>query len=289
MDIEAAIKYPTNDEEEWVTTVLIGGGIVLAAWLVGFGGFFFAYLVGVFTFGIGFLLVAPLVVLFSIGVSVIVVGYSVKVMRRTIRGVDAPPRFSNLGDLARDGLYGTAIGFVYQIPMFVAIGGGFAAMVVLFGIGAVLESPETAAAGSVIGMLFFVLVGLFTAVYSLAVGYVLPAAICSYAHDGELGAAFDVDRLKEVCLSSEYAIAVVVALGINLVASQVMQFLMFVLVGFFLQFYLFVVLSRIVSQGYADALGLPEGRLPDAGPRDGPEAGSREWVDTGGEGSPGES
>lgn len=268
MDIEAAVKYPMNDEDEWVKTILIGGSVSMLS----LGLIFVTYIITILTFGIGAVLI-PFAAIGGILISVVILGYVIEVMRRTIRGNDTPPRFSDVGELIKDGLYGMAIGIVYQLPLLVLGGAMMALMFVMFGASAFLES-DAAAAGTT--LVFFALFGvgsLFLMAYSLGVGYLMPASLCAYAHEGSIGAAFDYDRIKEVALSKEYAVAFAVAFGINLVASQVMQFLMIVLVGFFVQFYVAVVYGRIISEGYADALDLP------ASP--GPEA--DQWTDTGNE------
>jgi len=266
MDIEAAVKYPMNDEEEWVKTTLIGGGIVMFS----FGLIFVTYMIAFLTFGIGAVLL-PFAVIGAVLISAAVLGYVIEVMRRTIRGDDTPPRFSDVGELVKDGLYGTAIGFIYQLPLIVLGGVMATLMFVMYGASAFFESDAAFAGTTILFFLGFGLGSLFLVVYSLGVGYLLPASLCAYAHRGTISAAFDYDRIKRVALSKEYAVAFVVALGINLVASQVMQFLMIVLVGFFLQFYVAVVYGRIISEGYADALDLPESPQPE------PD----QWVDAG--------
>jgi len=266
MDIEAAVEYPMNDEEEWVKTTLIGGGVVMLS----FGLVFATYVFTVLTLGLGGVLL-PFAVVVAWLISVVLLGYVIEVKRRTIRGNDAPPRFSDVGALVKDGLYGTAIGIVYQLPMLV-IGGAMAAVFFLtFGASAFLENDAAAAGTTLVFFLAFGVGSLVVMAYLLGVGYLMPVSLCAYAHEGTIGAAFDYDRIKSVALSREYAVAFVVAFGINLVASQVMQFLMIVLVGFFLQFYVAVVYGRIISEGYADALDLPDATGQETG----------QWVDAG--------
>jgi len=264
MDIEAAVRYPTTDEDEWVKTVLIGGGIFLLSWLLLVGGMFVSYALGIFTVGIGTLLTFPLVVILGIVVSAPIGGYVVEVIRQTIRGNDRPPRFQNFGKLVKDGLSVTAIGFAYQLPLFLVGGIAFVVFGVLFGLGAVLEAEALTGIGVLLGVvgqfLFMAVFGL----YSIAVAYILPASVCSFAQEGSIGAAFDVDRLKTVATSSEYAVAWLVAFGINFVAGQFLQILYVLIVGFFVQFYLVVVMARLLAGGYADAIGIqrPEDQEP---------------------------
>lgn len=256
MDVEAALKYPMNDEEEWVETTLIGGGVIMAAWLIGFVGMFFGYIIGFFTFGIGLLVILPLVFLASMAVSAIIGGYVVEVMRRTIAGREDPPRFDNPDTLIKEGLYVIGIALAYHLPLLVIGGVGMVFVVGLFGATVAVGDSGGAAAGlGLVGTLVFFGLFVVMGIYLLVVAYVLPAAVGSYAINGRVGAAFSLDRLKQVALSSEYLIAWVLALAINVVASQVTQFLVFLVVGFFIQFYVVVVLARIVAQGYADALG----------------------------------
>lgn len=268
MDIEGALTYPTNDDD-WVKTVGIGGLILLIPGALSL----LIAILGVLTFGVGFVLmifVLPIQLL----ASAFVFGYYIDVIRETIRGNDMPPRFEDWGRLGKDGAMGLVIGIVYQLPLLLIFGVAVGAMFLFFGAGAATGSENAAAGLSLVGFLAFFAIVAVSLVYSLAAGYFLPISLCAYAHEGDLGAAFSTDRLKQVGTASEYVIAWVVAVGGMLVLSQVLQFLIFVLVGFFVQFYIYVALARLVAEAYAESLDVE-------GVHEGPSTEASGWVDDG--------
>lgn len=117
MDIEALAKFPLQDEDDWIMTVLIGGILLF----------------------VGFLIVPILFVW----------GYAVEVMRGGVEGTAEPPQFDDWGDLAVDGLKALVIVVAYQIvPAIVGIG-----TIVLFGaLGAGTDSGALGAIGIVFGV-----------------------------------------------------------------------------------------------------------------------------------------
>lgn len=103
MDFERLAKFPLQDEDDWIVTVLIGGALV-----------FF-----------GFLFVPML----------IVYGYMVDVMRGAVEGETEPPAFGDWGDLIVDGVKAFVVILAYQIVPAV-VGGGLLVLFLLIGMGA---------------------------------------------------------------------------------------------------------------------------------------------------------
>lgn len=204
-----------TQHDGWLKTVLIGG--VLA---------FF-----------GFLLI-PLFVVY---------GYVVRAIRTSIEGESEPPVFEEWTSLLVEGLKAWLIGVIYLlIPAVVAVltvGGSFAAMATGSRAGA------TAGFAGLAGGL------VLTVVLSLLFGYVAVAGIVNFAHERRFGAAFDVGTLREIVLSTDYAVAWAVSIAVFVVAGIVaaIPFVGFVL-GPFASFYAAVVAARLWAGGYVDAL-----------------------------------
>lgn len=215
--IADAITYPTEDDE-WLKTVLIGGVLSI----------------------FGFLLIP----------TILVYGYVVRVLRHSLAGEAAPPRFDDWGGLLVDGLKAAVVGFVYMlIPAAVgavAVGGSLAAIAT--------GSRSGAAAG--LGAL--ALGALLTFVLALLFGYVAVVAVVNFAHEGDLGAGFDVGTIKHVALSGDYAVPWALSVAVFVGAGLVVGVLNVVpilgtLVGAFVLFYAQVAAARLWADGYAAA------------------------------------
>lgn len=133
MDVEALAKFPLEDEDDWIMTVIIGG--VLAF--------------------LGFLFVPMLLVW----------GYLVDVMRGAVAGEAEPPTFDEWGDLAVDGLKAFVIMAVYQVvPAIVGIG----VIVVFAALGAGTDSGGLGVVGVVLGVGIWSVLGLVFAYFGMA-------------------------------------------------------------------------------------------------------------------------
>jgi hypothetical protein len=217
--IEKSLTY-LRTSDDWITTVLIGG---------------------VLTF-FGFLIVP----------AVLVAGYLVRILRRTMRGDDTPPTFDNWGALGRDGVRAVAIAVVYGfvpglIVAVTAVVGGVAAsggrVSVLLGGGIVLVG---------------VLVGL---VGGLLAAYVVPAAIANFVERDSLRAGFDLSDLRPTLTSKTYATAWLTGFAIVLGAGLVTSVLSVVplvgtFVGAFLTFYAVAAAYYVVGHAWGDTRGL---------------------------------
>ena len=244
--IRAALDYPRTDEN-WTTTVLIGG-------LLG--------LLGV--------LVVP---------AFLVSGYLVRVLGRTMRGDDRPPVFEAWTDLLVDGLKAFVIAFAYGVVP------GVIAIAVAFGValpftvvggasaGGVVESGTAVRTGVGLAVAAIALVGgLLALVAGVLAAYVVPAATAAFAETGRLGAAFSVGRLRPVLTSGTYATAwvsaaaIVVGAGLVAGALNAIPVIGFV-IGGFVGFYAAVAAYYLVGHAWGEFHGTD---LGDAGPDDAP-------------------
>lgn len=116
MDFEALVTFPIGEGDDWIPTILIGGGLVF----------------------LGFLLV-PLFAVF---------GYVMDVMRGAVEGETEPPEFEAWGDLLVEGAKGFAVTLAYQVVPAV-VGGGLLAVFLLLGFA--LDSGGLTLLGGVLG------------------------------------------------------------------------------------------------------------------------------------------
>lgn len=227
--LNEAIEYPLEGEDT-LETFLIGGALFL---------------------------LSPFVV-----PSILIGGYSVAVVRTVLDGGSEPPAFDDLEGYLRDGLYVLAISLVYALPGLVLAGIGLGVFVLVSVVGAVN--------GGVAGVVVLALMGVGTIVgfaYTLAVAYLLPAAIVNFARTGELGAAWDVDALRTIATDGEFAKAWLLAALLLLVTNSVGGMLAPVLVGFVVLFYGQVAAMYLYATGAGNALDVsPEPPAPPTSP-----------------------
>jgi hypothetical protein len=217
--ISESINY-LQKSEEWLKTVLIGGILTL---------------LGITSF--------------------LVIGYLMRVLRRTMHGDEEPPVFDDWERLAIDGLKGFVVTLVYSfIPA--ALSGFVLAFgaVSLFG-GVAGESAAATAFGGIV-----VLVGLLVAVVlGLAAAYVIPAAIAILVETDAIGAAFSWRRLRPALWSGTYATAwlmgaaVVVGAGVLVgVVSAIPIIGVLGVLGVFVTFYSLVAAYYIVGTSWSE-------------------------------------
>ncbi|MFW6436766.1 MAG: DUF4013 domain-containing protein [Halococcoides sp.] len=249
VELEETFRWPFEDEN-WPITIGIGGILSMTNTIM--VTIALITLIGLGLVLIGFL-IAPVFVLLAIAVAVPMSGYAIGVMRATIEGAD-PPRFEDWRRLLRDGIVVFAIRLAYFVPVLVV--GLLAGVLALIVAGVVvLVDAEAVTAIGTIGVVAVgsIIVGVVS-LYSLCVGYLIPISDAIYAHEGDLRTALSPDRIKPVALSSEFAIYWLIAIVIQLIAGQILGLLYLVLVGFFVQFYLYIVMARLFAKGYAGAM-----------------------------------
>jgi hypothetical protein len=182
--LNESLNYLRNSDD-WVTTVVIGTVLGLLS-----------------------VFVVP---------TILVLGYTMRVVRRTMQGDEEPPVFDDWGDLLVDGLKAFVVTFVYGfVPAVVAaIFGAFGFLGIVGGAGS--DSGGLAALGGVtlvLGLLVALVLGLLAA-------YVIPAALANYAEHDRIGAGFDVGELRSVLTSGQYATAWLTAFAVLLGAGIV--------------------------------------------------------------------
>jgi len=230
--IQQSLQYLRNDEDSWITTVLVGGILSLLGALV-----------------------IP---------AILVLGYFVRVLRETMHGSEQPPAFDEWGDLFGDGLRAFVVVFVYGlVPAIVSavlIGGGVLSFVVVGGStagpGAGPVGPRTGV-GLGLGLLVLLVGVVLALVLSLAAAYVVPAAIATIAEHGDLSRAFSYSELRPVLGSGTYATAWVSGLAIIFVAGLVSGALNAIppvgfLAGGFLGFYAAVAAYYLIGTAWGE-------------------------------------
>jgi hypothetical protein len=258
MALADEIDYPSRGDDA-VKTMLIGGALVLAPSVLSF-----VAVLLIFTF-----ILAPVGLLllpFALVPQLLTQGYLVRVLDDTLDGGVEPPQWRDWSGIAVDGLKFLAVSIAYSVPIFL----GFLVVgaIALAGtsIGAGIGGDGGGALAGLSVVLTLVLSLVFV-VLALAVGYLLPVGVCAWVHDDSLGGAFDVDRIRAVATTREYAVAWGAGVLTLLVGGGVAQVLFFLLVGFPLLFAAQVLAFRFFARGYADALDLdvaPTGATPAA-------------------------
>jgi hypothetical protein len=221
--ITESIHY-LRESDDALRTVVIGGLLVAFSWL--------------------------LIPLFP------VLGYVVRVLRRTSTGDDRPPAFDDWEDLTVTG----AKAFVVQLGYGIVPAVLAAVFVGAAVLGAVSGSEGAAAVGGVVaavGILLAVVLGLVAM-------YLTPAAIANFAEKGTVRAGFAFGDLRPVWTSSTYAKAwllgfvVVVAAGVVGGIVGVVPVLGQILTAF-VTFYALVAATYIVGHAWGDLRGLDLG------------------------------
>jgi hypothetical protein len=170
-----------RDSDDALETVLIGGVLLIFSWL--------------------------LVPLFA------VMGYIVRVVRRTAAGNDEAPAFEDWEDLVVTGAKAFAIQFVYGVvPALLAA--------VFVGVG-VLGAASGSEGGVAFGGLLAVVGVLLAVVLGLLAAYLSPAAIANFAERGTVGAGFAVGDLRPIWTSAVYARAWLLGAVVVLAAGVV--------------------------------------------------------------------
>ena len=219
--IEASLNY-LRESDDAVVTLLLGGVLLLAS---------------------------PLLI-----PAFAVLGYVVRVLRRTADGDDEPPVFDAWGELLVDGLKAFVVAFVYSLlPLSVV------AVAVGLSIGTLVAVPggETAGVGTVVVGLIVLVAGLVSLLASLVGLYVTPAALAAVADSGRVGDGFALGTLWSVISKRAYATGWLTAAVVVLAGSLAVGVLSVVpilgtIAGLFVQFYALVAAAAVVGWTWAD-------------------------------------
>lgn len=212
--LEESLRYPLNSDDR-VATLLIGGLLLVLS-----------------------VLILP---------AFVVQGYLVRVLRSAAGGETEAPSFTGWGGLFVDGLkflvINLVVGLVIAIP-FVGV-----SAVVFGGATAVGDAGGgTGAALTLVGVLLFAVATLF----AIVVAYFLPAMFANFAVEGRLGAAFDLSTVKSIAFTTDYLVAVLLAVVLGGVINAIGSLFVLVLVGVPILFYGQVVTYYLFGRAYAE-------------------------------------
>ncbi|EMA24731.1 hypothetical protein C443_06214 [Haloarcula argentinensis DSM 12282] len=174
-------------------------------------------------------------------------GYLLRVIGTTVDGESEPPAWDDWGELIIDGIKFSIVGLVYSIVPIVAI----------FGIGSVLLGLGGAAGESGGGIIagFGLMTILLLIPVMFLVYYIVPAALANMAVEGSLGAAFDFSLLKNVVLTSDYFIAVLMPIVVGIITNLISNILAVTVIGLvlvpFVTYYGQVAVFRMFGTAFA--------------------------------------
>ncbi|PSQ04340.1 hypothetical protein BRC97_11530 [Halobacteriales archaeon QS_6_71_20] len=174
-------------------------------------------------------------------------GYLLRVLRSAVAGEPSAPSFTDWGELLVDGLKLLVVTLVYGI----AIAVPFAVGMLVAGAGSLAGSDAGVAAFGLVGLLVL----LAATAAAVVVAYVLPAAVTNLALEGSIGAAFDLDAIRDAAFSPKYLVGVLLGVVLGGVVNTVASPLVFLLVGIPLLFYGQVVTYYCFGRGFAEATG----------------------------------
>lgn len=217
-----AFDFP-RASDDWLPTILIGG---------------------ILAFPLLSVLIVPVLV---------VQGYLLRVMRDAAAGADAAPSFTRWGELLVDGLKLLVVNVVYSLVVVlpILVGG-----VGLFSITSVTTSdvPPPEAAPNVLGGAVALLFAVVILALSLALAYLVPAALANLAIEDRLGAAFSFRTIARGAFTTEYATAWILSIVVGLVGGLIGAALSVIVVGVFVLFYVQVMTYYLWGVGFARGL-----------------------------------
>ncbi|WP_253739178.1 DUF4013 domain-containing protein [Halohasta salina] len=203
---------------------------------------------------IGGLLVAFSFLIFP---AILVTGYLIDALERTVAGDEEPPAFDDWGTLFIRGLVGTVITIVYSVVPLVVFGGLAFVLIAVVGIAGGAGDAGGIVAG--LGVAALLLLGLLLLPVVFLIYYLVPAALTNYAIEDELGAAFDFGTIKPILLSSEYLIAVLLPLVVAVLLWIATSILGLTGIGLllvpFLQFYGQLAVFRMFGSAFKSVSG----------------------------------
>ncbi|MFC6862881.1 DUF4013 domain-containing protein [Halomicroarcula sp. GCM10025817] len=193
----------------------------------------------------------------------LVMGYIVRALRMVMDGEEEPPEFDEWGELLTDGLKVFVIGFVYAlVPAIIAF-------VAVIASGASIGLGGDSAAGGLAAGLIFLVASLVLFVVSLALAYVLPAAVVSFAREDSIGAAFSYGDLRPMLFSRTYATGWLVAFGIAILSGVIIGVLNAVVIGVilapFVSFYANLAGTHAIGEAVREMPAMEEGPDSTAG------------------------
>ncbi|ESP90221.1 DUF4013 domain-containing protein [Candidatus Halobonum tyrrellensis] len=202
--------------------------------------------------------------------TITVVGYLMRVLRRTGAGDDEAPTFDSVDDLVeltKEGLPGFVVAFVYGIVPAVVMGVVFGGALVSFVLGGSSGSDGLAGLGLSLGLGGLVVGSLLGVALGLLAAYVTPAAVANVADRGTIASGFAFGDLRPVLLSGAYATGWLTAFAVLVVGGVVAAMLNVVpllgtVLGVFVQFYFLVAAYYVVGKTWARVRNVRESEEP---------------------------
>lgn len=203
--------------------------------------------------------------------TVTVVGYLMRVLRRTSAGDETAPTFDDFDDvveMTKEGIPGFVVAVAYGLVPAVIVA-------VVFG-GAILSIVAGGSGGSDglvgLGLGGFLLGSLLGLALGLVAAYVVPAALANVAEHGTIGAGFDVGALRPVLLSGAYATGWLTAFAVLVVGGFVAGLFNLVppigtVLGVFVQFYFLVAAYYVIGRTWGRTTGVAGNEEPVADER----------------------
>lgn len=174
----------------------------------------------------GLLIIASAIPVVGIVGSILIYGYLVRVLRSAARDEETPPVFDEWAEMLIDGIKYLGILLAYYlIPGIISI--------ILLGM---------LGFDSIVGLL---LMGILMVVAM----YLLPVALTNFALTDSIDKAFDLSTITDAAFTSEYFVAVVLAILVGFVLVVIGSILSILIVGIGVLFYTVIVVHYIVGQG----------------------------------------
>ena len=216
MDIGKSFTY-MFDDEKWVQKLAIGGLLVLVS-------------------------IIPLVNIFTL---LVVVGYSLRVLKNVSDGSDQPlPEWDDWGGDWTKGLFVVLAYLIYSIPVWVISG-------ISWAITAISGTDPGSMEG--IGALCTVGLSCLSALWGLFMAIVLPAGTIKYAREGDFGAFFRFGEIFRFIGDnlSNYIVALLLIIVARLVAG--LGIIICVVGVFFTGFWSALVTAHLLGQVRSEA------------------------------------
>lgn len=181
-------------------------------------------------------------------------GYSLRIIKSTLAGLDELPEFDDIGELFIDGLKVLVVGIVYAIPLIL--------ISLILGAGqevAISDNILSGAAfwGLIVGYIIYIIV-------AIIIGFVEVIAIANLAYyDGEIGAAFrfseimkHISRIGWADYIIWYIVIVLIAIIIGILAVIISVILAITIIGIILIPVLFILVAGFLTIYYSRSLAL---------------------------------
>jgi hypothetical protein len=211
-----SLEYPRRGTGVW-TRHLIGAALLLFSWLF-----------------------VPILLVY---------GYLVHVVRGVAADEPEPPAWDEWAKLLVDGAKYLNVTPVYRIPTAVL---GVVLGVAAAGLAIGVETGSMELTG--VAAVVLLALGVLTAAVGLLASYLLPAAVVHFVVEDDVVAAFHLRTVASNALSRTYFVAWLKAIFAAIVLGFVGALLMIFLVGLLVFFYMLVVVTHLLAEGYLEAM-----------------------------------